>query len=180
MFESMLYAVLQTLKSENVWNGTVIPIAPGKVGPFWLEGGQNVSADSALTIPEADVGVSRARTKLRNAKTAKLLNKGAKIDLVKTWLEAKEKVILGTSEAESTAQAYLEKWYRLPGRAKSKEVVKGAKSGEVEAMGKLDDLADSLLQGMAWIQWEKNKRDVLKNGVGGIRSWSINSCNQSH
>jgi cruciform cutting endonuclease 1 len=168
MFESMLYAVLQTLKSENVWNGTVIPIAPGKVGPFWLEGGQSVSSDSALKIPEAAVDASRARTKLRNTKTAKLLNKGAKIDLVKNWLEVKEKVILGTSEAESTGQAYLEKWHRLPGRAKSKSDTKADKVGEVEAMGKLDDLADSLLQGMAWLQWEKNKMEILKSGVEAL------------
>jgi cruciform cutting endonuclease 1 len=144
------------LKSEKIWDGTVIPIAPGKVGPFWLESGQDV------------VGPPRARAKLRNTKSAKLLNKGAKIDLVKSWLEAKEKVILGTSEAESTAQAYLEKWHRLPGRAKSKHVAKSDKVGEVEAMGKLDDLADSLLQGMAWIQWEKNKRQILKNGVEAL------------
>jgi cruciform cutting endonuclease 1 len=156
MFESMLYAVLQTLKSENVWNGTVIPITPGKVGPFWLESGQEVA------IP------SRAQAKLRNTKSAKLLNKGAKIDLVKFWLEANENVTLGTSEAESTAQAYLEKWYRLPGRAKSKDVVKPDRVREVEAMSKLDDLADSLLQGVAWIQWEKNKREVLKNGVDAL------------
>jgi len=153
MFESMLYAVLQTLKREKIWDGTVIPITPGKVGPFWLESGQDVA------IPLG------ARAKLRNTKSAKLLNKGAKIDLVKSWLEAKEKVTLGTSEAESTAHAYLEKWHRLPGRAKSKNLTKSDKVGEVEANGKLDDLADSLLQGMAWIQWEKNKRKVLKNGI---------------
>ncbi len=156
MFESMLYAVLQTLRSETIWNGTVIPIAPGKVGPFWLESGQSVTAPS------------RAHLKLRKTKSAKLLNKGAKIDLVKSWLEGKENVTLGSSEAEFTAQAYLEKWYRLPGRAKSKDGMKRDKVGGVEAMGKLDDLADSLLQGMAWVQWEKNKRDVLKNGVEAL------------
>jgi len=75
---------------------------------------------------------------------------------------------LGTSEAESTAQAYLEKWHRLPGRAKSKNVAKSDKVGEVGAMGKLDDLADSLLQGMAWIQWEENKSEVLKNGIEAL------------
>jgi cruciform cutting endonuclease 1 len=158
MFESMLYAVLQTLKSEAAWDGTVIPIAPGKVGPFWLESTQ----DGTIMSP--------VHTKLRNTKTAKLLNKGAKIDLVKSWLEGKEKVILGTSDVESTAHAYLEKWHRLPGRARSKGVVnvKREKSVELEAMGKLDDLADSLLQGMAWIQWEKNKWDILKNGTESL------------
>jgi cruciform cutting endonuclease 1 len=35
-------------------------------------------------------------------------------------------------------------------------------------VGKLDELADSLLQGMAWIKWEDNKRQVLKTGVGAL------------
>jgi cruciform cutting endonuclease 1 len=35
-------------------------------------------------------------------------------------------------------------------------------------MGKLDDLADCLLQGMAWIEWEENKRKALEHGVQAL------------
>jgi cruciform cutting endonuclease 1 len=168
MFESMLYGVLETLKSEKIWNGTVIPITPGKVGPFWLESDKTPDTDSALARKSAAASPTSARVKLRTAKTAKLLNKGAKIDLVKTWLESRDVLTLGTPAVRSTAQAYLEKWHRLPGRIRSKNIVKSGKTEAVEAMGKLDDLADSLLQGMAWIQWEKKKSEIHKRGVEAL------------
>lgn len=168
MFESMLYGVLETLKSEKIWNGTVIPIAPGKVGPFWIESEKKSDSHANPVQKKEAPSPIRARVKPRTAKSAKLLNKGAKIDLVKTWLERKQVLTLGSTMAESTAMAYLEKWYRLPGRMKNKDVVKAVKTGQLEAMGKLDDLADSLLQGMAWIKWETNKWRVMQEGVQAL------------
>jgi cruciform cutting endonuclease 1 len=147
MFESILYAVLYALKGEGVWNGEVQAIAPGKVGPFW------VGEES----PDA-VGSK----KLRTSKSAKIRNKGAKIDLVRGWLESGEMVKLGNKSVESMSRRYREKWDRSPGGRK-----KSVDDGE-EKMGKLDDLADCLLQGMAWIQWEENKRTALEHGVEAL------------
>lgn len=138
MFESILYGVLYTLKGEGLWDGSVEAIAPGKVGPFWID--------------EERVG------KVRKAKDSKTKNKGAKIDLVRQWLGDGEMMRLGSEEVEGVARAYTEKWDGV--RVKTKD-------GEVK-MGKLDDLADSMLQGMAWIQWEKNKRTALKLGVEAL------------
>ena len=143
MFESILHGVLCTLKQEKIWNGSVDAITPGKVGPFWV--GEDVDVD--------------ATGKLRKSKSAKIQNKGAKIDLVRRWLEEGTELTLGNEEVEGTARAYKEKWKRGPGGGKA------VMSGAGEKMGKLDDLADSLLQGMAWIQWEDNKRLALKSGV---------------
>ncbi|KAE9377836.1 mitochondrial putative cruciform cutting endonuclease 1 [Stipitochalara longipes BDJ] len=143
MFESILYAVLCTLKGEGVWNGEVHAIAPGKVGPFW--------------VGEETAGVGR--TKMRKSLSAKIRNKGAKIDLVRGWLEGAEMMVLGNEDVETVATRYKKKWDRSPGGRR-----KDVEDGE-EKMGKLDDLADCLLQGMAWIQWEENKRMALKHGV---------------
>jgi len=35
-------------------------------------------------------------------------------------------------------------------------------------MGKLDDLADCLLQGMAWIKWEQNRKLILSKGIEAL------------
>jgi cruciform cutting endonuclease 1 len=138
MFESILYGVLCTLKGEGIWDGSVEAIAPGKVGPFWIE--------------------EEREGKARKAKSAKAKNKGAKIDLVRQWLEVGDMVSLGNEEVKAVAKAYRAKWDGK--RVKAKE-------GE-EKMGKLDDLADSLLQAMAWTRWEENKRLALKNGVEAL------------
>lgn len=149
MFESILYAVLHTLKAEGAWSGNVIPVTPGKVGPFWV--GEDIAEEEG-----------RLKGKQRTSKSSKIRNKGAKIDLVRKWLEGGEMVRFGNEDVEAMARAYREKWDRAPGGRK------GVKRGEVseeEKMGKLDDLADCLLQGMAWVQWEENKRFALKHGI---------------
>jgi cruciform cutting endonuclease 1 len=138
MFESILYGVLCTLKGEGVWDGSVEAITPGKVGPFWID--------------------EEREEKGRKAKGAKAKNKGAKIDLVRQWLEDGHMLRLGNEEVEGVARAYREKW---DGRRYK------VKDGE-ERMGKLDDLADSMLQGMAWVQWEENKRIALRDGVEAL------------
>lgn len=157
MFESILYAVLHTLKAEGLWSGQVIPIAPDKVGPFW------VGEDEKTTPDPMALGVVG---KSRKTKTAKIRNKGLKIDLVRKWLETGNMVTLGNEEVKEVADAYLEKWHRLPGQRKDKKAAgEGIPGQPVEELGKLDDLADSLLQGMAWVQWEKNRTLALKDGV---------------
>jgi cruciform cutting endonuclease 1 len=157
MFESILYAVLCTLKGEGIWNGEVQAIAPGKVGPFWVG-------------EESDTAASK---KERKSKSAKIRNKGAKVNLVRSWLEGGEMIRLENKEVESMARRYKEKWDRSPGGRRKSEG-----DGE-EKMGKLDDLADSLLQGMAWIEWEENKRTVLKHGVEALLGSGV-MVRQSH
>jgi cruciform cutting endonuclease 1 len=154
MFESIIYAILRTLKEERTWDGEVVGVLPGKVGPYWL-------GDDDEGQIEASGEVVKVHKKLRNPKSAKIRNKGLKMDLVRRWLEVGGVVELGNDDVEERARRYMQKWDRLPGGRK------GVKRGEKtdEEMGKLDDLADCLLQGMAWIQWERNKRIALEEGV---------------
>jgi cruciform cutting endonuclease 1 len=159
MFESILYAVLCTLKAEGVWSGEVVPVMPGKVGPFWL------------SDDEGDGG-GEGHRKERKAKSAKVKNKGQKIDLVRRWLDAGDVISLGNVGTVEMARQYVEKWDRSPGRkkgGKEKMIVKG------EEMGKLDDLADCLLQGMAWVSWEENKRIALRDGVEALLDQDVST-----
>ena len=110
------------------------------------------------------MGAPKYTKKHRNSASAKIRNKGLKIDLVRSWLEAGDIVELGNEDVEDRARRYMQKWDRLPGGRK------GVKRGEkmAEEMGKLDDLADCLLQGMAWIRWEKNRSIALEEGVEAL------------
>ncbi|KAH0550878.1 hypothetical protein GP486_007759 [Trichoglossum hirsutum] len=149
MFEGMLYAVLHTLHAEGRWKGTVRGVTPGKVGGFWVGG-----------------------TATSTAKSAKWRNKTAKIDLVGSWLEAGGNGVLalGTDEASQTASAFLERW---KGRGKRRSASKTsdtvtAAEGADERPSKLDDLADCLLQGLAWIRWEENKLRIRAKGAAAL------------
>jgi cruciform cutting endonuclease 1 len=151
MFESILYGVLCTLKAEGIWKGEVVGVAPGKVGPFWLS-------------EEGDEGErGKQWKKERKAKSSKSYNKGLKIDLVRRWLEDGQVVGLGSEEVIETARQYMDKWDRIPGRRNL-----GRVKEKEEEIGKLDDLADCLLQGMAWIKWQENKTTALKDGVEAL------------
>lgn len=146
----------------------MVPIAPGKVGPFWLEGEGEVTTTA---LEEAGIGESSqasiVKTKTRNAKLAKALNKGAKIDLVRNWLAIGDRVGVDSPDVEALVKAYLDKWDKKPGGVKGKRAAKDAVA-TIEKMGKLDDLADSLLQGMAFIQWEENKRIAREEGISTL------------
>lgn len=157
MFESILYAVLCTLKAERVWNGEVVGVTPGKVGPFWLGGGEGDG-----------YGSEEALKKVRKTKSAKARNKGLKIDLVRRWLGDGNVVGLGNKGVAETARQYIEKWDRAPGGRKVEKKADGERAENNDEMGKLDDLADCLLQGMAWVNWEENRRIALKYGVEAI------------
>ena len=132
MFEAMLYAVLKTLSSQGVWEGSVWPVAPAKVIGFWVGDGVKEGSGS----------------KAQKTKTMKM-------ELVGRWLVEGERVEL-EGQAKEMGEMYC-------GRRMGKR--KGAKEKGEREIGKLDDLADCFLQGVAWLKWEENRRKVLTEGV---------------
>lgn len=172
MLENILHAVLYTLKAEGLWDGEVRCILPGRVGPFWV--GEMDAENNKLALNEREalseedfMGGGRKMTKPSRAKAAKAHNKGLKMDLVRSWLEAGDVLTLGTEAVQSMADAYKEKWDRGPGGRK-KISTEPSKEVKKEEISKLDDLADCLLQGMAWMKWEENKKALLREGVGAL------------
>ncbi|KAL9122500.1 MAG: hypothetical protein Q9187_000937 [Circinaria calcarea] len=87
--------------------------------------------------------------------------KGEKIDLVNGWLNDKKQKFELRDGALETACSW---------RTKQSDVkAKRRNEGRVK-MGKLDDLADCLLQGLAWINWEQNKRTLVRDGLVALEN----------
>ena len=139
MFEAMIYAVLKSFSESGAWMGSVHPIAPAKVAKFWLGDKQGAEAEG------------------KGSKSEK--TKGAKVAVVGRWLDqgVEERPFRIEGQAREMGEKYL--WKRRGG--KRVKVMEGETAVEI---GKLDDLADCLLQGMAWIQWEKNRWLIMSQG----------------
>ena len=150
MFEAMIYAVLKTFSESGFWEGDVHPIVPSKVSNFWIMG-----KHAAL---KEGPGPKSAKTKT------------AKIDLVTHWLEDGGRFQLEGAAAQ-LGEAYLRKKTRKGKRPSVKQkMLPGSKALRVaqDSVEKLDDLADCLLQGMAWVKWEENRRLIMAKGAEAL------------
>lgn len=160
MLESMLYAVLATLRARSepgrtseCGNGVetfpeVLPMDPKRVSGYWT-----ATDPAAETKDSADLRQEKHR-------------KAARIAVAETWLRTEK--LRCTGEAAKTAEDFLR--LRRTGRRKSSDDEAEAERGERGIASKAikrDDLADALCQGVAFVQWEVNRRKVCQwTGLG--------------
>ncbi|TPX17090.1 uncharacterized protein E0L32_003208 [Thyridium curvatum] len=141
--EAMLYAVFAHLRATGAWAGAVIPIEPRKVAPFVL--GERSGPG------EKTAGRGLPRKKASDVKRLK-------IELLAHMLTAGE-IDIVSDEARDMAAAFLQRQGARSSRKKS-----SPPSSPLLGSEKLDDLADSLLQGLAWLRWEQNRSTAKSQG----------------
>ncbi|KUL83850.1 hypothetical protein ZTR_06557 [Talaromyces verruculosus] len=182
VFEGMLHAVLCTMrelarvnKPQNGDKGVdrlkVYPISPARIMQFW-DGGKK--SDTSL---EDDDGSQKAKS--RNERGVK----GIKMDIVGDILSASNTSETGRGSllcwdvAVNTADkgeqnvgevvnAYLRRWKpQLSISTKSKPSTKSKSdttSKQVYKIDKMDDLADCLLQGLTWLEWQARRARIVR------------------
>ncbi|KAK5171408.1 uncharacterized protein LTR77_004552 [Saxophila tyrrhenica] len=173
MLESMLYACFETMKSNSnlpsVFPDTV-EMSPARVARFWCGGtseAEGTDVEAALSRPQLKSKMLLSKQSGKIAGRDKLakqnkIDKNVKIAVVKAWLAAAETPLPPhldvqlefTDEARLVADAFGSDTKKT--RGGRKEAALSTDSGPV----KLDDLADSLLQGLAWVRWEENRRKL--------------------
>ncbi|KIW75373.1 hypothetical protein Z517_10114 [Fonsecaea pedrosoi CBS 271.37] len=131
VFEGMLYSVLRTLAEEHRLQLSMEPMQPPRVNRYWLEGYQGLLGSKEKKLVGRDV-------------------KKAKIDLVGNMLRDENSIFRVGKSVQQEAAEFVSR------------VNKHSKDGRAATtnMSKLDDLADSLLQGLAWIHWRNNRRCI--------------------
>ncbi|CAK4027954.1 Cruciform cutting endonuclease 1 like [Lecanosticta acicola] len=168
MLESMLWACLETRREdahaqserennasseERVQKAVEFPsthaVSPARVSSFWTMG-----TDLPLRPP---AGFLQGATQPAFPPAARTRQKAidikkAKIDVVKSWVAGDADVQLDFSSREAAESA---EFFQTETASKSK-------SSDRAAIGKLDDLADSLLQAVAWVRWRENAREILR------------------
>lgn len=142
--EAMLYAVFAHLRATGAWAGAVMPIEPRKVAPFVLEERSGPGEKTA--------GRGLPRKKASDVKRLK-------IELLADMLTAGE-IDIVSDEARDMAAAFLQRQGARSSRKKSSP----PPSSPLLGSEKLDDLADSLLQGLAWLRWEQNRSTAKAQG----------------
>jgi cruciform cutting endonuclease 1 len=168
VFEGMIYAVLETLRSlgQIQWHVESVAVDPGKVARYWIANAESgVKTNEDLLVTEGKRRGSRARGR---SKTKDLKGKQAKIAVVRSWLDEGAMALrmrlavvdarrAGVEEVQKTVANYLQAGSRTrSGKTSGK--------GQGKAVKKLDDLADCLLQGVAWIEWQRMREQVTQEG----------------
>ena len=185
MLEGMIWTVLATLSNTRrtetllatgetlpVWEGDegflTYSVSPKRVADYWVRFHQESQEDSA----------GKTGAEARSSK----IEKEAKIKVAESWLRARSSSdgegfegageVLRCVEPDSNSMRHAFLTLRTQGgktrkTKKNSQIPDGISSNERELVnrldGKLDDLADSLLQGVAWVQWELNRRQILEN-----------------
>jgi cruciform cutting endonuclease 1 len=158
--ESMLWACFETLKHsqtriDEITFPAVHEVAPKRVSGFW-------TASRDAQLPSADLfdaNYSPPELKAAGSKAkAAGTGKKEKIAVLRSWLDGSGGVSLDFSpETQATAAAFAT---GLKRRKSKDDEVTGADM-VLERETKLDDLADCVLQGAAWVRWEENRRAIL-------------------
>jgi cruciform cutting endonuclease 1 len=89
--------------------------------------------------------------------------KREKVDVLGRLLRDEGMVIPQEGQAGEMVRLFLGEWEKK-GVRKGRRTKKGEDEGEKmeEALTKMDDLSDAVLQGMAWLQWQRNLGALIK------------------
>ncbi|KAI0455969.1 mitochondrial resolvase Ydc2 [Xylaria acuta] len=171
--EAMLHASLRTLRDVGVWKGEVVSIRPERVGQLFLDAEDRGTRRAApRKEPEedevGDASTGKSRRKRTGGRTTSAESKKLKIELLNHWLGQGDLIVRPSNvEMGHMLDAYRDA-SKGTKRSRSKRVSEEAGAEEKLPIldRKLDDLTDSLMQGMAWLRWQENMALLqLESGV---------------
>ncbi|KGQ00893.1 hypothetical protein PAAG_12436 [Paracoccidioides lutzii Pb01] len=170
----MLYAVLRAMQQER--KGEIANIVVQGVDPqraFPPKG----KLMGSLQTPNVSKKISSSRCKqIKIDRIGELLSSCIGLDAdstASTGTGGHLGIILGDDgQIHEVVKAYLKKWKKLKGGKLSTMRTSGATTDNSQALEieKLDDLADCLLQGITWLEWQNTLQNVARHGFDVVSS----------
>ncbi|KAI6860707.1 hypothetical protein KC338_g6866 [Hortaea werneckii] len=150
MLESMLWACLHTLHETKPAGTVDFPVVhainPASVANFWIAGKH---MDLEPRAEDYSPGSGNMELQQPSKLPRKKIEKKDKVQIVRAWIEGSRDDVDLHFEGEAAQTADL---FNSKGR--------GSSPKQALPVTKLDDLADSLLQALAWARWENNSRRI--------------------
>lgn len=184
VFEGMLHAVLCTMRELARFNHSksheiglvdglqVYPISPARVMQFWDE--SKSSIDENGSGEKAKSQNQRSVKKLKMDVVGHILSASTTLDPGKRSLSCWD-VAINTSDKDEhnvsdVVDAYLRRWnpqvlQTISSSATSSRTGTKSKSdinNKAYKIDKMDDLADCLLQGLTWLEWQARRARIVR------------------
>ncbi|KAH6851125.1 mitochondrial resolvase Ydc2 [Chaetomium sp. MPI-CAGE-AT-0009] len=185
--EAMLHAAFAVLRGaggEGVvgggWEGTVSSVSPKAIAEFIFPVGEGGGEGKGDGDGEGEGGKGKAavggkgkatagrKGKAAAGKAYQVLKRG-KVDMMDGLLSGEGMVVAEKGQASEMVKLFMDGLKRKRGGKKNGgRKTKATGVGEVEGaeveevVSKMDDLSDSVLQGMVWLQWRRNLEALIK------------------
>ncbi|KAH7040694.1 mitochondrial resolvase Ydc2 [Microdochium trichocladiopsis] len=207
VLEAMLHAMLKVLITAGKWQGAIMSVPPGRATQFWLgsvEEDSEALAEWKHHKDEKEAGKKERyykkmerlarQTKGRAAAAgmsredfpaftpepdSKTDIKAKRMYLVKEWLKRPAIIQPETPAVRKVQDAFITTSQLLqPGRA-GRARVKKTVDKQQDDFTKLDDLADCLCQGMAWLVWQHNRSIFAQSDASPLASKPTDATDES-
>jgi cruciform cutting endonuclease 1 len=161
MLESMLWASLQTMRGLDKMKAfpDVHEVNPQRVAHFWA-GSEDVALRPGKDLFDLNAKAGSQNSSESESSPRKKMLKKDKVAIVRSWVGQSFDNDRKCSTPQDVALDFRDEGLEAAYRFRPRD--RRSKKQNSDTYGKLDDLADCLLQAVTWLRWQENQAECVK------------------